>query len=319
MNPVIHDEAGGPAPGRGRAHPTPMSAGSPCRNCGAVAPGNYCPECGQETNLALPSAASFLREAAGRYVALDGRMWRTLANLLARPGFLTREYFAGRRRRYVRPAKLFITLSIAMFAVFRLVGHAPVLVATGPAVSGDVAAIEQGHREMGNAGVRVTPDFDLDLDVGDWPRLAPLRKRIEAFNRLSHDEKAAQIFYGTLRYAPYAAIGLLPVYALLLQIAYAGSGRRYPLRPRRYAAHLVYAAHNHAFLFVLGILFAVVPRPLRTPLALWALVYGIVSMKVVYGGRWSGAVVRAAVTGVVYAFFFVLAVAALLVAAITLR
>ena len=306
-----------------------MSAATCCRNCGTTAPGNYCPECGQETNLALPSAAGFLRDAAGRYAAFDGRMWRTLGNLLARPGFLTREYFAGRRRRYVRPAKLFITLSIAMFAVFRYVGHAPVLVAAGPARPGGVVAIEQADpdvvateradREAASAGIRVGPDFDIDLDVGDWSRLAPLRERIEASNRLSHEEKSARIFYGTLRYAPYAAIGLLPVYALLLQLTYAGSGRRHPLRPRQYAAHLVYAAHNHAFLFVLGILFAVVPRAMRTPLVFWALGYGIVSMKIVYGGRWSGAVVRSALAGVVYAFFFVLAVAALVVAAVTLR
>jgi hypothetical protein len=36
----------------------------------------------------------------GRYVALDGRLWRTLGALLFRPGFLTREYLAGRRRRF---------------------------------------------------------------------------------------------------------------------------------------------------------------------------------------------------------------------------
>jgi hypothetical protein len=76
-----------------------------CRNCGAGSPGTYCPQCGQETNLVLPSAAAFLREATGRYVAFDGRMWRTLANLVLRPGFLTREYLAGRRRRYVRRSR----------------------------------------------------------------------------------------------------------------------------------------------------------------------------------------------------------------------
>ena len=296
-----------------------MSASTACRNCGAPAPGNYCPACGQETDLALPSATNFLREAAGRYVALDGRMWRTLFNLMLRPGFLTREYFAGRRRRYVRPAKLFITLSIAMFAVFRYAGHAPMLVEASATGKVDAAALERANREAGAAGLSISPDFDLDLDVGAWPRLAPLRRRIEAFNRLPREEKSAQIFSGTLRYAPYAAIGLLPVYALLLQIAYAGSGRRHPLRPRRYAAHLVYAAHNHAFLFVLGILFALLPSPLRTPLALWALGYGIVSMHVVYGGRWSGVLARALMTGVAYSFFFVLAIAALVVAAITLR
>lgn len=71
-----------------------------CRNCAAPAPGAYCPNCGQETALALPSVRALLREAAGRYVALDGRLWRTVLPLLFRPGFLTREYFAGRARRY---------------------------------------------------------------------------------------------------------------------------------------------------------------------------------------------------------------------------
>lgn len=69
-----------------------------CRNCGAPVGGAYCATCGQETALRLPTLREFLREAAGRYVALDGRFWRTVLALLARPGFLTREYLAGRRR-----------------------------------------------------------------------------------------------------------------------------------------------------------------------------------------------------------------------------
>jgi hypothetical protein len=81
----------------------------------------YCPNCGQETNLALPTVRAMLREAAGRYVALDGRMWRTLAALLFRPGFLTREYLAGRRRRYIRPARLFLVLSLALLVVWTIV------------------------------------------------------------------------------------------------------------------------------------------------------------------------------------------------------
>ena len=57
-----------------------------CRNCGAAAPGAYCPACGQETKRTLPTLREFMREAAGRYVALDGRLWRTLGALLFRPG-----------------------------------------------------------------------------------------------------------------------------------------------------------------------------------------------------------------------------------------
>ena len=62
-----------------------------------------------------------MREAGGRYVALDGRLWKTLGALLFRPGFLTREYFAGRRRRYIRPARLFLVASLLMFAALRIV------------------------------------------------------------------------------------------------------------------------------------------------------------------------------------------------------
>ena len=97
------------------------AGGRACRNCGAAAPGHYCPNCGQETRIALPTFAAFMREAAGRYVALDGRMWRTLYSLVARPGFLTQEYFAGRRRRYIRPARLFLVLWLLLFATLGFV------------------------------------------------------------------------------------------------------------------------------------------------------------------------------------------------------
>ena len=70
------------------------------------------------------AAGAFLREAAGRYVALDGRLARTLFHLLFRPGFLTREYLAGRRKRYIRPARLFLVLALALFAVLRVASEA---------------------------------------------------------------------------------------------------------------------------------------------------------------------------------------------------
>ena len=98
----------------------PTAPAHACRNCGAHATGHYCANCGQETRVALPTFGAFMREAAGRYVALDGRLWRTLFALVARPGFLTLEYFSGRRRRYIRPARLFLVLYLLLFAVIGL-------------------------------------------------------------------------------------------------------------------------------------------------------------------------------------------------------
>jgi len=261
-----------------------------------------------------------LREAAGRYVALDGRMWRTLIGLFFRPGFLAREYFAGRRRRYIRPARLFLVLSIALFALVRFAGEPPVVLdrdlthAERDEIAADAAEAE------GHTGLNIGPDLKLSMNVGADAWLDPLQRRIDLFNRLSRRERGEQIFAGMLRYGPYAAFALLPLFALLMKLVYVGRVRSYPLRPRRYAAHLVFGAYSHAFLFLVGALLVLLPiGPLRGALFIWAIVYLLWSMKSVYGGRWSGVLARALPAFLVYAVFFALVVAGLVVAAILLR
>ena len=123
-----------------------------------------------------------------------------------------------------------------------------------------------------------------------------------------------------LRYGPYALIAMLPAFALLMKLLYAGRGRRYPERPRRYAEHLVYGAHNHAFVALVGtVAFAIQERPLTLALVAWTVAYLPWSMHAVYGGRWSGVFARAAVAVVAYALIFALAVTGLLLAAVVLR
>jgi hypothetical protein len=288
---------------------TGTAAAQRCRNCGAIAAGNFCPNCGQETTLALPSAARFLREAAGRYIAFDGRFWRTMHRLVFRPGVLTVDYLAGRRRRYVRPGRLFVGLSIVMFAVLRLAVTTPEIVAKDSA-----AAARPGTRAV------VEGDVDILGAVPPAAVLAPIRSRLEAFDRLTSQQKIEQVTTGMLRYGPWAAIGLLPVFALLLRIAYAGRTTRHPRRPRLYAAHLVFGAHNHAFLFVAATLLVVIPSTaVRATLGVWMTIYALASMKTVYGGGWVGIVLRALLIAVVYLTFFAVALLGLVVAAVTLR
>ncbi|TMG87810.1 MAG: DUF3667 domain-containing protein [Betaproteobacteria bacterium] len=291
-----------------------------CRNCGALAGAAYCPECGQETHLRLPTLREFLREAAGRYVALDGRFWRTLIALSFRPGWLTREYFAGRRRRYVRPARLFLVLSIALFALLRFTGEPPKLVDQDAAKSKRNETTVFNTDEPGGTALRFDPDLNLYLDAGAGRWVDPVRRQIDVFNRLPRQDKADQIFAGVLRYGPYAMFALLPLFALLVELAYAGRARRYPARPRRYAAHLVFGAHNHAFLFLIVALIVLIPVvAVRDALALWAIVYLLRSMKNVYGGRWSGVLARAVIISLAYLAAFIVAISALLAAAILLR
>lgn len=346
----------------------PPAPGHVCRNCGAHATGHYCTNCGQETRVALPTFGTFMREAAGRYVALDGRLWRTLFALIARPGHLTLEYFAGRRRRYIRPARLFLVLYLLLFAVIGLLQSPSELASEVVFVDPDKTDAAQAAQDVtaskGNAlrdtaaqdaakaearealkqaakqtkeatkGLVVFEDkdeeafFGLDKDLNfnlqwggaDVPMPPQLRKRIERFKNLSRDEKAEQLYAGVLRYGPYAMVVLLPAFALLLKLAYLGRGRRYPGRPTRYAEHLVYSAHLHAFaaLAILAML-SLPSGPVRYPMLAWILFYVMRARQVVYRGRWWGGLLRAFVIATVYLVLMSLAIAGLLAMAVMLR
>ena len=79
----------------------------------------------------------------------------------------------------------------------------------------------------------------------------------------------------------------------------------------------MFAAHDHAFLFVAGSLIAVLPMGFITgALALWMLVYLAWSTRAVYGGRWSGMVARAMVLGFAYLVLFAFVTVGLVIAAV---
>ena len=286
-----------------------------CANCGVRAPDAFCPACGQNTRERLPTFPQFMREATGRYIAYDGKFWKTLAALLFRPGFLTREYLAGRRERYIGPARLFLVASLVLFATLRLATGS---VEIDETVSSDPRKEPKTRVESGEL---VTLDDDFNVSLGELGATTGiLRKPIARFNSLTRPQKLEQIVAGTLRYGPYAMFALLPAFAVLLKALYLGRQRHYPARPRLYGEHLVFAAHNHAFLFVVGCLIAVSPNGYLTGvLVLWALVYLARSTHSVYGGGWLGIAARALVLGVAYALMFTLVTIALVIAAVLLR
>jgi len=327
----------------GAAGVAPATSPEACRNCGAHAPGHFCPNCGQETRIALPTFPAFMREAAGRYVAMDGRLWRTLAVLMGRPGRLTLEYFAGRRKRYIRPARLFLVLYLLLFAVIGIL-QSPldlkdevVMVEPDQAKAAIQDAVKAANeKDKGRSGPKLSIvesddentllglDKDLNLALrwnGADVTLPPqVEKRWEHFRKLSRDEKAERLYAGILRYGPYAMVALLPAFALLMKMVYAGSGRRYPGRPQRYAEHLVYAAHLHAFAAIMILAFLLVPLgPVRLALAAWVLFYAMRARQLVYRGRWWAGMLRAMIVATFYLVLMAMAIMGLLVAAIMLR
>ena len=114
--------AGGPAAGDPAGDAAQLAAEPPtaCLDCGAVLPGRFCPDCGQRDQPLRQPAHRFVSESVSEYFGLDGRLWRSLGLLLFRPGALTAAYLDGRRTRYLRPLRLYLTATVLFFFLLSL-------------------------------------------------------------------------------------------------------------------------------------------------------------------------------------------------------
>lgn len=88
-----------------------------CANCGTALQGEFCHVCGQSVRSVLKPVHGMLEDTLDLVLNVDGRVIHTLPPLFLRPGFLTLEFFAGRRTRYLAPFRLMFTLCLLAFFV----------------------------------------------------------------------------------------------------------------------------------------------------------------------------------------------------------
>jgi hypothetical protein len=284
-------------------------AASDCPNCGAAVSGNFCHQCGQETVLHPPSSREFMHEFIGHYVALEGKLWKSLALLLFRPGRLTLEYIKGRRVRYVQPLRLYLTFSLIFFAVMKFntnvnVGakhdaddappaHAAQPARTAPAEAGDKlpAAQKKQDEDEDDKEIKLIQEDKPGEFRGDSKKLHAwlagfslkladsVVGKVQHFRALSGEEQKNVVNGAFYHYVPYAIFFMMPVFAFYLKVLYLGSGRRY-------GEHLLFALHTNAFAF-LAMTLAMLPfLPGLVVFALWTWLtfYLPTAMRKVYGG-----------------------------------
>lgn len=88
-----------------------------CANCDAAFDGKYCSSCGQKRIDKHEFAVRhFFGHLVHEITHLDSnKILRTFADLIARPGLLTKEYLAGRKGRYINPIRVYLTVSALYF------------------------------------------------------------------------------------------------------------------------------------------------------------------------------------------------------------
>ncbi|WP_183574789.1 DUF3667 domain-containing protein [Mucilaginibacter sp. X5P1] len=99
-----------------------------CLNCGTTLQGKFCYNCGQENLEIKESFGHMMSHTISDYFHFDDQFFHTLKPLFLKPGFLTTEYLAGRRARYLHPVKMYIFISLVYFIVLFQTGHNPVKV-----------------------------------------------------------------------------------------------------------------------------------------------------------------------------------------------
>ena len=341
--------------------PAPQAAR--CANCGTPLQGPWCHRCGQEAHDPLTRFRGAVHEMFENVLHFDGRIRNTLLPLYTRPGFLTGEYLAGRRVRYVAPLKLMFFLAIVAFLVLRmglelgpppaqhgaagLFAQAPDAAAVARLRAGEDANIAQALAQPGLPAVARAPLLQAQrrIDQAAQQRLAQLAGHAAAPASaiapaaapppaapvrigglapapgtqpgwlLDHLRQGLQsgvqhprrLMIGVLRLLPQTMLLLLPLFALVLKIAF----------PRRlYMEHLIVALHSHAFAFldlivlaVLGMLagwaapiaaLATLLGWLGTAAGWWLVIYPLLMQRRVYRQSWPAAVAAYLAIGTVY-------------------
>jgi hypothetical protein len=86
-----------------------------CENCGAPLHGHWCAQCGQPALDYRRSFRHVIVDVLDSFLNWDSKFFATLGLLISKPWRLTNDFLAGKRVRYVHPARLYLLASILFF------------------------------------------------------------------------------------------------------------------------------------------------------------------------------------------------------------
>jgi Protein of unknown function (DUF3667) len=247
-----------------------------CHNCGTPLTGAFCAACGQKAQALNPSLHDFAHDATHEMLHVDGRIFQSVRRLLVSPGFLTREYFEGRRARWISPLRLYLIFSVIYFGVTAF-GASSV-----------------------NVGVTGT-----DQETAQELEKLGFRNEAELQEAVSH---------AMAKWTPRVMFVLVPLFAWFVHIVCRRLGKNYPLH-LIFALH-VHAAWFAAGAVAAAaeLTRSTVVAGLFTGLAfIYAAIYFVLALRTAYPASTGRAVLRAVAIGLAYSVAAGLALAAIIV------
>lgn len=285
---------------------TPLDPAAPrCKNCGTALADRFCSNCSQAADVHVPSTLELMHDMMEGLTHSDSRLWRTLKYLWYSPGRLTQEFVAGRRLAYLPPFRLYLVLSVIFFLLASSLHPRGQMVRFDPAA--DTPSKITSCDDIKFEGLAQHPDWNQRI------RHACQEVVRDNGNSLMH------VALGTMSKAMFI---FLPLVAFLNMLMY--------WRPRyRYAEHLLFFVHLHAFYFSAAILVLLAtdaaqawPRLqgaadwLGTLLGWWATFYTVTAVRRVFSQSWTRAFFKTFALSIVYLGVFAVTVGGVFVYAL---
>jgi hypothetical protein len=221
-----------------------------CLNCGNMDTGKFCSSCGQSfTDIDKPMK-DVLHDLL-EILNLDRSIVKTIVPFLFKPGFLSSEYLAGRRKKYLSPVKFYLFMSVVFFFVARAASSIPnadskaIRFTIGPDSNQTVITDEAVMKDILSSD-SLYYSMASPVDSTDEKAIEKSEKiRNRALKALTQRELLINNFF---QYLSYILFILMPIFALLLKLLYIR-------RKRYYIEHLVFSINMHSFaLFVLSVI-----------------------------------------------------------------
>ena len=210
-----------------------------CQNCGeelAIAT-KYCPFCGQKKILKEDyTFKRLLKESIFDSLHIDAKLFNSIFPLLFRPGYLTKQWLAGKHVMYFKPFKMFLVISILYFLLASINEH--YLVKWEDPNLKRKGSIGFSFSNMPDTVNRPSNEVIMPDETMDF-----MDRQGEKFDKMG-SEKITE--YLTKNISKLIVL-LVPVVALLLKLIY---GRKKKL----YYEHLIFTLHIHAFVFLFAVI-----------------------------------------------------------------
>ena len=201
-----------------------------CVSCEAPLAGPYCSRCGERAFDAetLTLRHFLVHTVAQELLNIDSAMWRTLRLLFTRPGTLSLEFAAGRRRPYVNPFRLLL-IAIVAYALM--------------SSSGLVATWNLGGVKTSIAPVTVRRNRSVEATIDQIDSYGVLRRQLDAKRERLANEGARERFHDRLAaFAQPVSFANVLLLAAALHLCFRGQ--------RRFLEHAAFSMHFVSFVML---------------------------------------------------------------------